>query len=77
MRITVELLGDLQQYAKNGRKPFEVDVEDGTTVRALIAQLGVPKEATWNASLEGHLIYATDRLAEGAALIVFPPLGGG
>jgi molybdopterin converting factor small subunit len=77
MRITVELHGNLRQYAKHGGSRIEVEVEDGTTVGELMTHLGVSKDATWNAALDGRLVYAADSLAEGAALVVFPPLSGG
>ena len=77
MRVTVELLGILQQYVKDGKKPIEVEVEAGATVGELMTQLGVPEDAAWNAALDGKLIYVADPLVEGAALMVFPPLAGG
>ncbi len=77
MRVTVELLGILQQYVEDGKKPIEVEVEACATVGELMTQLGVPEEAAWNAALDGKLIYAADSLVEGAALMVFPPLAGG
>jgi molybdopterin converting factor small subunit len=77
MHVKVELLGDLRQYAKDGGKSIEVEVEEGATVGELMAQLGVSEDAVWNAALEGKLVYPADPLTEGSALLVFPPLAGG
>ncbi len=77
MRVTVELLGDLRHYAKDRAMPIEVEVEDGATVGELITQLGISADTTWNAALEGKLIYAPDPLIEGADVLVFSPLPGG
>ena len=54
-----------------------VDDSDGTTVGEFITQLGIATDATWNAALEGKLIYAADPLVEGATLLAFTPLPGG
>jgi molybdopterin converting factor small subunit len=77
MRVTVELHGNLRQYAKHEGARIEVEVEAGTTVGELMTRLGVSADITWNAALDGRLVYAADPLAEGAALVVFPPLAGG
>jgi molybdopterin converting factor small subunit len=77
MRVTVELHGNLRKYAKHEGKRIEMEIEEGTTVGELMAQLGVSEDATWNAALDGRLVYSTDPLAEGSALVVFPPLAGG
>jgi molybdopterin converting factor small subunit len=77
MRVTVELQGHLQQYVKDGSNAVEVDIKDGATVGELISQLGVPDEATWNAALDGKLVYNDDLLSDGAVLLLFPPLAGG
>jgi molybdopterin converting factor small subunit len=77
MRVSVELYGTLRKYVKDGDQRIEVEVEAGTTVGGLMTQLGVSNDATWNASLDGKLVYPGDFLTEGAALLVFPPLAGG
>ena len=77
MRVTVELQGHLQQYVKDGSNAVEIDIKDGATVGELISQLGVPDEATWNAALDGKLVYTNDLLSDGAVLLLFPPLAGG
>lgn len=77
MRVKVELQGHLQQYAKDGGNYVEIEIKDGATVGELISQLGVPEESTWNAALDGKLVYNNDLLSDGAVLLLFPPLAGG
>jgi molybdopterin converting factor small subunit len=77
MRVQVELQGHLQQYAKDGGKYVEIELREGATVGELIAQLGVPAETTWNAAMNGKLVYDNDLLSDGAVLMLFPPLAGG
>lgn len=77
MRVRVELHGHLQTYAKDGGKCVEIEVKEGATVGELITQLGVSAHTTWNAAMDGKLVYNNDRLSEGAVLMLFPPLAGG
>jgi molybdopterin converting factor small subunit len=77
MRVTVELLGNLRQYAGDGGTHLELEVEDGATVGEIITQLGISADVTWNAAVDGKLVYAADPLPRGATLLVFPPLAGG
>ena len=67
----------VKKYGGEGGKPVEVEVETGATIGDLMTQLGIPDDATWNASVDGKLIYAADPLVEGAAILVFPPIAGG
>jgi molybdopterin converting factor small subunit len=75
MRVRVELHGHLQTYA--GGKCVEIEIEAGATVGQLITRLGVPAGATWNAAMDGKLVYDNDRLPAGAVVMLFPPLAGG
>ena len=77
MRITVELHGHLQTYAGDRGKCVEMDLKEGATVGELMAQLGIPAGVTWNAAIDGKLVYTNDLLCEGAFLMLFPPLAGG
>jgi hypothetical protein len=43
-----------------------------STVGELITQLGVSAHTTWNAAMDGKLVYNNDLLSEGAVLMLFP-----
>lgn len=77
MRVSVELLGVLQTYTGSEGKPVQVEIEAGATVGDLMTQLGISDKATWNASVDGKLIYPDDPLVAGTTILVFPPLAGG
>jgi molybdopterin converting factor small subunit len=70
-------LQHLQTYAKDGGTCVEIDIKEGATVGELITQLGVSAHTTWNAAMDGKLVYNNDLLFEGAVLMLFPPLAGG
>ena len=77
MLVKVELYGDLGKSTRGGDRKVDVEVDEGITVGEVLMQLGVTREQTWNAALNGTLIYASDVVAEGGTLIVFPPIAGG
>ena len=77
MRVTVEMHGPFQQFNKGGQLRAELDLEQDLTVRDLLTSLGVDVDEPWNAGLNGTLASPSDRLSDGAFLIVFPPIEGG
>ncbi len=76
MRVAEELFGELRRHVEDGSK-FEVEVEEGTTVGLLISRIGLKDEDSWTAAINGQVVYAEDALADGAVLILFPPIAGG
>jgi len=77
MRITIEMQGPLQRYNKGGQPRAELDLEDGLTVHDLLVSLGMDMDAPWNAALNGTLARPSDKVSDGALLLVFPPIEGG
>lgn len=77
MRVTIEMHGPLQRFNKGGQPRAELEVEDNLTVRDLLTNLGMDMDEPWNAALDGALARPSDRLSEGALLMVFPPIEGG
>lgn len=77
MRVTIEMHGPLQRFNKGGQPRAELDVEDNLTVRDLLTNLGMDMDEPWNAALDGTLARPSDRLSDGALLMVFPPIEGG
>jgi sulfur carrier protein ThiS len=77
MTIHIEAQGVLQKFIKGNGKRMEVEVEDGTTVGALLHQIGVTKDVDYNAALDGQLVYPDDPLIDGATLVIFLPIAGG
>lgn len=77
MRVTVDVMGPLQRFIKDGQRRVEVEVEEGTTLLDLLIQMGIDTHEPWNASLNGTLGDSSSVLTEGSFLIVFPPIAGG
>lgn len=77
MRITVEMQGALQRFNQGGQPRVELDLEEGLSVHDVLVRLGMDMDEPWNAALNGTLARPSDRLSEGAELLVFPPIEGG
>jgi sulfur carrier protein ThiS len=77
MKLAVEAQGELRKYIKGGQKRMEVEVADGTTVAVFLAQLGITEGESWNAALNGRLVYPEDPLIDGAVLLIFRTIAGG
>ncbi len=80
VKIEVRLFATLRQYLPPGssRSSARLDVPAGTTIAALIAQLGIPPHAAALALVAG--VYEADRerqLVDGDVLSVFPSVAGG
>jgi molybdopterin converting factor small subunit len=80
MMIELHLYASLRAYAPNasrGEDGNPTEVEDGITIRELLAQLGVPAEAVKIIFLNGVQANGDETLKEGDRVGVFPPVAGG
>jgi hypothetical protein len=77
MRITIEMHGPLKRFNKGGQARAELDLEQELSVNDLLVSLGMDMGEPWNAALNGTLARPSDRLSDGALLLVFPPIEGG
>ncbi len=83
MKITVKTAGTLGKYLPAGASGnlAEVEVPEGATPAAVMAQLGFPPESSYLVILNGATVPKAERptrqLAEGDKLSLMPPLKGG
>jgi sulfur carrier protein ThiS len=79
MQVTVALFGPyadlLPPGSKRGRAALDVD--EGTTVAALLDRLGVPDEGRHYVTVDGRRAEPTGALNAGAEVRVIVPLAGG
>lgn len=79
MKVVVALFGNyarlLPPSSERGRAVVEVD--DGTTVGSLLADLGVPDDGSRYISVDGKRAELSQPLWDGAEVRVIVPLGGG
>jgi sulfur carrier protein ThiS len=77
MLVTVEPLGPLRSFLKTNDGPAGIELVEGTTVAEALGLIGIPPTASWNASIDGRLVYSEQVLRDGDHLLVFAPIAGG
>ncbi len=77
MHVTVKLYGNLIKYMPEKRESADMELPPGTTVRALLARLGVPDSDVWMSAVDDQVVPDTTELHDGNVLEVFEPVGGG
>jgi sulfur carrier protein ThiS len=60
----------------SGREPRPLDIDDGTTVGALVEQIGLAEEQRIT-FVNGRHASDDRRLVQGDRLAIFPPIAGG
>ena len=79
MRVAVRFFASLTKYRPTGT-PGEnavIDLPEGSTVRELAHQLGIPDQLPRLVIVNGHEASADHRLEAGDSVSMFPPLQGG
>lgn len=83
MKVTLKLFASLGAFLPEGaeRNKIDLDVPEGTTIRALLDQYNVPPQACHLVLLNGVFQPVGNRtrttLQSGDALAVWPPVAGG
>ena len=75
IQIDLKLFVTLSQYHPGGSGM--VEVAEGTSVEKLIRDFGIPENTVKLIFINGKKASATQVLAEGDRLGLFPPVGGG
>jgi molybdopterin converting factor small subunit len=78
IEIELCLFGDLRKYldVKLG-EGYRLKMEDGSTIRAVIASLGIPVSETKILLVNGRPKDFDDVLSDNDRLAIFPPAAGG
>ena len=79
MQVVVALFGNYARLLppSSGRGRAVVEVDEGTTIGVLLADLGVPDDGSRYVSVDGERAELSQPLWEGAEVRVIVPLGGG
>jgi molybdopterin converting factor small subunit len=77
MEVTVNLIAAFSKYM-DGRTGNKVRVPEGTTVRKLAGELGLPEKYVRLVTVNGKQIDLECLLSDGDIVFIFPPaIGGG
>jgi molybdopterin converting factor small subunit len=77
VEVTIVGFGVMREYlpdAPAGSAPVEVD---GSTVRDLLAELGVPERLVHMCLVDGRRVGLDEGLREGSEVTLMPPFSGG
>ena len=80
MQVKVKLFASLRKYLPEGTSGSEATLElpDGSTVRDVLAQLGIPEQTARIVMVNGeHCPDLGQTLQDGQTISVFPPMAGG
>ena len=80
MRVQVRLYATFARFAPSRKAgdPFGVNLAEASTITDLIRHLGIPETDVHLVMIDGRVIHERSiRLAEGARIGLFPPVGGG
>jgi molybdopterin synthase sulfur carrier subunit len=80
MKIELRLYASLGKYMPQvplEKKPGYLEIGEGTTIKALLEELGVPLETVKLIFVNGVHAKDNDVLKDGDRLGVFPPVAGG
>ncbi len=77
MQVTIKLYGNLKRYMPGKQEIGQMELSPGTTVRALLARLGVPDNDIWMSAVNDTVVPDASELHDGDVLEVFEPVGGG
>ncbi|RLI34689.1 MoaD/ThiS family protein [Candidatus Bathyarchaeota archaeon] len=76
--IELRLYGDLRQYLDvELGTGYNLEVEDGSSIRAVVISLGIPTDAPKIIFVNGRHKELDDALFENDRLAIFPPVAGG
>jgi len=79
MKVEIRLYASLTRFMpdKSIKKPYLMELEDGTSIIDVIKSLKVPEDAVKLIFLNGKHATGDRVLKDGDKLGVFPPVGGG
>ncbi len=79
MKIEIALYATLSKYLPPGaqNRKAVMEVKDGTTVRDVMDQLGIPQDLSNILLVNGRQSPDSAVLKDGEILSIFPPLAGG
>ena len=79
MRILVKLFASLSRFSPGELPgaPFELNLPEAATVKALTDRLGIPSEETKISFVNGLIRDPDWILQQGDEVGIFPPIGGG
>lgn len=77
MKVQVDILANLKQYAPGGKGNFALDLASGATVETLVKRLKIPQNVKMIILVNGRRADNGTPLTDADEIRVFPPIEGG
>ncbi len=77
IRVRVKALGHLRRYMPDARETAELEVPVGSSIREVLALVGIPRNEVWLVSIEDQVVEEDTTLYECAEILVMAPVEGG
>jgi len=79
MLVEVRVFSGLERFLEKKRfgEPFSVEIQEGSSLRDLLEQIGIPEDQVFTTLIDGKHRELDYILNEGERVSLFPPVGGG
>jgi sulfur carrier protein ThiS len=79
MLVEVRVFSGLERFLEKKRfgEPFSVEIQEGSSLRDLLEQIGIPEDQVFTTLIDGKHREPDYILNEGERVSLFPPVGGG
>jgi sulfur carrier protein ThiS len=79
MLVEVRVFSGLERFLEKKRfgEPFSVEIQEGSSLRDLLEQIGIPEDQVFTTLIDGKHRETDYILNEGERVSLFPPVGGG
>jgi sulfur carrier protein ThiS len=77
VQINLCAFGNLRRYTPDRQERMSLEVQEGTTVRSLLDEVGVPWNEVGFVVVNGTVVDQQRALAAGDKVEAFSPIGGG
>lgn len=77
MKVHVDLYVNLKKYAPTGESSFEIELESGATVKAVLEVLKIPAEEKAIVLINGRNADESNPLKEKDTITLYSPISGG
>ncbi len=79
MLVEVRVFSGLERFLDQKRfgEPFSVEIKEGSSLRDLLEQIGIPEDQVFTTLIDGKYRELDYILNEGERVSLFPPVGGG
>ena len=77
MKIEVKLFNELQQYKPGTNNIFQIELNQGSSVKDLLEKLKIPQNTEYVLLVNGRRVFEKILLNNNDTIVLFSPVAGG